>query len=65
MCESQRLPEAIQYARELIHPSQQNLSEKLDSLIKTGVEAWEQGGVDDADKILREVEQAAKKLSYL
>jgi class 3 adenylate cyclase/tetratricopeptide (TPR) repeat protein len=62
---SQRIEEAVNHARRMLAPRQQQLQEPLPALLENAVDAWEAGQPAEAGESLRRAVSAAGDLGYL
>jgi class 3 adenylate cyclase/tetratricopeptide (TPR) repeat protein len=62
---SQRTEEAVNYARGMLAPRQQQLQEPVPALLEDAVHAWEAGQPAGAEESLRRAVSAAGDLGYL
>jgi class 3 adenylate cyclase/tetratricopeptide (TPR) repeat protein len=62
---SQRTEEAVNYARGMLAPRQQQLQEPVPTLLEDAVHAWEAGQPAEAEESLRRAVSAAGDLGYL
>jgi DNA-binding SARP family transcriptional activator len=62
---SARIGEAADYARQLLHPTQQRLPQALAAPLEAATRAWETGDAEGALTCLREAVSLAGELGYL
>jgi DNA-binding SARP family transcriptional activator/predicted ATPase len=60
-----RLPDAVDFARALLAPSQQQLPDPLTTTLEGAIQAWECGQPDSAREVLNQALSTAQKLAYL
>lgn len=62
---SQRIEQAIEYARGMLPPPQQLLQEPVRTMVDSAVYAWDAGRAAEAEELLRRAVRAAGDLGYL
>jgi hypothetical protein len=62
---SQRIEQAVEYAREMLPPPQQLLQEPVRTMVDKAVQEWEAGRLAESEELLRQAVRAAGDLGYL
>jgi tetratricopeptide (TPR) repeat protein len=60
-----RIPEAVEYARALLEPTQQALPDPLKTVLKEAIETWERGRPEAARAHLDRAIELAQEMGYL
>jgi hypothetical protein len=62
---SQRIEQAVEYARGMLPPPQQLLQEPVRTMVDKAVQEWEAGRPAESEELLRQAVRAASDLGYL